>query len=154
MTEALLMVGARVDHLEKTILPALAKGQVVICDRFADSTMAYQGIAGDIGQENVNALHKIAIGNVRPDLTFVLTLSSREGLVRANNRQGEGKEDRFELKGADFQAGVHEAFDFIADTNPDRCVRVETSGEMRDVADKIFALLSARHELTEFARNE
>ena len=98
-TEILLFTAARRDHLEKTIRPALLRGDVVICDRFADSTRVFQGLTrGDL-TETVNRLHDLMIG-VEPDLTLLIDLSPEEGLRRATARQG--KEMRFEDMGLDF----------------------------------------------------
>ena len=142
MTEALLMIAARRDHLEKTILPALARGAVVITDRFADSTMAYQGLAGDLGYETVAQLHQIAIGGQEPELTVILDVPIEEGLKRAGDRSG--NETRFESKGAEYQARVRDAFTEIARNNPNRCVIIPASDAIEIVADAIWRALSVR----------
>lgn len=155
MTEALLMIASRNDHLEKTILPALRGGAVVLCDRFIDSTMAYQGIAGDLGSERINGLHNLVIGDIVPDLTFVLTLSSEAGLARARARgqqdsSGNSSEDRFERKGRNFQEDVHKAFAQLQTLYPDRCIDVDTSGDIEKTSDTILDVIMERYSDAEF----
>ncbi len=135
LCEALLMYTARADHLQRTILPALARGEIVITDRFADSTMAYQGLAGALGEEAVRKLHDVVVGTNDPDLTIILDLSPEDGLKRADGRAG--AETRFESKGADFQARVREAFLKIAENYPQRCAVVDARGSEDDVAARV-----------------
>lgn len=134
LCEALLMYTARADHLERTILPALERGSVVITDRFADSTMAYQGIAGGLGEETVGKLRDIVVGENDPDLTIVLDLPIEEGLKRAGDRGGE---TRFESKGAAYQARVREAFLEIARREPGRCVVIDARGDVEEIAGRV-----------------
>lgn len=134
MSEALLMYAARRDHLEKTIRPARNRGAVVLCDRFADSTMAYQGYAGGLGAETLAALYASVIGDEGPDLTFLLDAPGDEGLARA---APDGSERRFEEKGAAFQSKVREAFLEIAKNAPERCVIVDARGSKDAVAERI-----------------
>lgn len=143
LTEALLMNAARADHLEKTIRPALEAGQVVICDRFCDSTMAYQGIAGSLNVRDVETLQKLVVGETMPDMTLVLTLGYDTGLNRANNR-ADDKETRFEAKGRDYQLAVTRAFEQIACANPDRCVTIDANGSVENVAQTIWHAVSDR----------
>ena len=103
--QALLFAAARIDHLEKTILPALARGAWVVCDRFADSTRAYQGAAGSLPPEFIAALERLTVGPNRPDLTLILDLSPEVGLKRAAERRpGGAPADRFESEGLAFHA--------------------------------------------------
>lgn len=141
MTEALLMYAARRDHLEKTILPALARGAVVITDRFADSTMAYQGYAGDIGVETVAALHRIVVGGHDPDLTIILNASAEDGLRRAD---ASGGETRFEEKGLGFQDAVRNGFLKIAENAPDRCAVIDASASIEDVAARVETVVRGK----------
>ncbi len=135
LSEALLVYASRADHLERTILPALKRGAVVITDRFADSTMAYQGIAGALGEETVQKLHDIVVGGNDPDLTIILDLAVADGLQRAGARGGAtGREERFESKGAAYQEKVRAAYLDIAKAAPDRCIVVDASGD----ADAVF----------------
>ena len=86
LTETLLLYAARADHVARTIKPALAQGQWVICDRFADSSYAYQGAAAGLDRETIRRIESVAIGDFKPDFTLILDLPSEEGLKRANKR--------------------------------------------------------------------
>jgi dTMP kinase len=119
LSEALLVNAARADHVARVIRPALEEGAVVICDRFCDSTMAYQGYAGGLGRAAMEALDALTIPDTRPDLTLVLDLPVDVGLARAAaRRDGEG---RFEGKGAAFHEALRAAFLDIAQREPHRC---------------------------------
>lgn len=142
MTEALLMIAARRDHLERVILPGLSRGAVVITDRFADSTMAYQGIAGDLGAGAAASLHDIVVGDNDPDLTIILDVPVEKGLARAGDR--DGAETRFESKGADFQTRVRDAFLQIAQNNPDRCCVIDATGGIDETAAEIWRVVAKR----------
>jgi len=142
MTEALLMVAARRDHLERVILPALTDGSVVITDRFADSTMAYQGIAGALGRDAARSLHELAVGDHDPDLTIVLDIDVDAGLERAGAR--DNCETRFESKGTDFQRMVREAFLEIAKAHPERCVVVDAGADIETTAGAVWQAVSQR----------
>ena len=141
LTEALLMYASRADHLERTIIPALANGAVVISDRFADSTMAYQGLAGSLGENTVKTLHDIVVGNRDPDLTIILDLPVEHGLKRAVTRGGE---QRFESKGARYQEDVRQAFLEIARREPKRCTLVDARDDVDAVAERVFAAVRSR----------
>lgn len=141
-TEALLMFAARADHLERTINPARARAAVVLCDRFADSSMAYQGIAGALGREAVATLDKLIVGADGPTLTFVLDAPSQEGLKRAGAR-GDG-DNRFEAKGAEYQERVRQAFLEIAKDAPDRCVVINAARDIDTIADDIARITLER----------
>ncbi|MFC2953157.1 dTMP kinase [Marinicaulis aureus] len=142
LTEALLMYASRADHLERTIVPALARGAVVITDRFADSSMAYQGLAGELGEEAVSTLYKLVVGAQGPDLTFILDLAVDEGLKRSGSTGD--TEQRFESKGSAYQEKVRQAFLEIAKREPDRCAVISADGEIMDVAARIGAVIQAR----------
>ena len=139
LTEALLMYASRADHLERTIEPALRRGAAVISDRFADSTMAYQGLAGALGEEAVTSLHKLVVSGREPDVTFVLDMPVAEGLARS--KSAGSSEQRFESKGAEYQEKVRNAFLEIAKRNPVRCVVIDATGSQDDVAKRILAAL-------------
>lgn len=143
LTEALLMYAARADHLARTINPARARGAVVLSDRFADSTMAYQGIAGALGPEAVRTMQTLVVGADGPDLTLVLD-AGESGLARAAVRGGE---DRFERKGAEYQRRVREAFETIAAAEPARCALVRTDRGVDAVSADIAAIVRARLNL-------
>lgn len=131
LSEALMMYAARAEHLEKLIRPALAAGKTVLTDRFADSTMAYQGFAGGLGQARVKLLHDAVVAGDDPDLTLILDAPAAIGLQRAKNRRG--GESRFEEKGADYQERVRDGFLAIARENPQRCRVIDTSGDIESV---------------------
>lgn len=141
ISEALLMNAARAEHLRATINPARADGRIVLCDRFTDSTMAYQGIAGDVGAAAIANLYEIVVGSDGPDLTLILDLSEAEGLQRAAAR-GDDAESRFESKGARYQAAVRAAFLQIADAAPERCRLIDASGSADVVAARIDAAIA------------
>lgn len=128
--EAVLFAVARADHMEETIRPALRKGVWVICDRFIDSTRAYQGSAG-VAPELLDRLDAVAVGSDRPDLTLIFDLPAAEGLARAGARGGDA--DRFE----DDAVSVHEsrraAFLAIAEREPERCVVIDARQDVEVV---------------------
>jgi dTMP kinase len=129
--EALMFSAARHDHLERTIRPALASGTWVVCDRFADSTRAYQGAMGEIDQGIIAALERLVVSSTRPDLTLILDVPAALGLARASGRrQARGEDaDRYERENAAFHGRLRQAFLDIAKREPERCVIVDASGE-------------------------
>ncbi len=143
--QALLFGAARIDHLEKTILPALARGAWVVCDRFANSTRAYQGAAGSLPPEFIAALERLTVGPNRPDLTLILDLPPEVGLKRAAERRpGGAPADRFESEGLVFHATLRRAFLDIAAAEPGRCVVVDAGGSEDEVAAAIWSAVEAR----------
>lgn len=134
MTETLLMYAARADHLERTIRPALEAGRWVLCDRFADSSRAYQGAGGGVAQNFIEQLDATVVGRDQPDLTLIFDLPVEIGLARALGRGG-GSEVRFESKGEAFHQRLREGFSAIAAANPDRCRVIDAGGD----ADAVFA---------------
>jgi dTMP kinase len=143
VTEALLMNAARRDHVVRTIRPALAAGRWVICDRFLDSTLAYQGYAGGVPLATLHALIDAAVGDTRPDLTLVLDLSPETGLARAQGG-GLGGETRFERKGAAFHAAVRDGFRAIVADDPGRCAVIDAGRSADEVAAAIAETVSGR----------
>lgn len=141
-TEALLHFAARNEHLERVIRPALERGRFVLCDRFTDSTMAYQGIVQGLGQGIVSALDTLIVRETRPDLTLVLDLDSQTGLERANGRAGD--EDRYERMGPDFHQRLRSAFLKIASDNSNRCVLIDASGTREEVGEAIWSAVQDR----------
>ncbi|WP_395005339.1 dTMP kinase [Cypionkella sp.] len=135
-TELLLFTAARRDHLEKTIRPALARGEVVICDRFADSSRIYQGLTrGDL-RGTVDALHDLMIG-VEPDLTFLIDIDPGLGLRRAIARAG--SEMRFEGMGLGFLEKARAGFLALATASPQRFRIIDGTGAAEDVAQAVTA---------------
>lgn len=149
VTEALLMNAARRDHVVRTIRPALASGTWVICDRFLDSSRAYQGHAGGMDLADVDALIGIAVDDTRPDLTLILDIDPGSGLARAGGRTSTGAdESRFERKGESFHAAVREGFLRIAADEPKRCVLIDAVPDEEAVARSVAAAVAGRFGLT------
>lgn len=146
LAEALMFSSARHDHLEKKIRPALREGAIVLCDRFADSTRAYQGAVGDIDPALIEALEEIIVRGTRPDLTLILDLPAKEGLARAASRRQEAGDgvDRFEQEDIGFHTKLRDAFRAIADKEPERCRVIDASGGPDEVAHEIWEAISAR----------
>jgi dTMP kinase len=143
--QALLFAAARVDHLDKTILPALDSGAWVVSDRFADSTRAYQGAAGNLPPDFIAGLERLTLGGARPDLTLILDLAPEVGLERAaRRRQGRGGADRFESESLAFHQTLRRAFLDIAAAEPWRCVVIEGSATEGEVAAAIWSAVEAR----------
>lgn len=141
-TEALLMFAARSDHLERTIRPALEAGRWVVCDRFADSSRAYQGAGGGAPAALIEALDKAVVGADQPDLTLVFDLPVEVGLERALER-GEA-ETRFESKGLEFHQRLRDGFRAIAEAHPERCVLIDATGDAEAVAERLWRAVEAR----------
>ncbi|MBL4601969.1 MAG: dTMP kinase [Emcibacteraceae bacterium] len=137
MTEALLHNAARAEHLDKTIKPALDAGKWVISDRYADSTLAYQGYGQGVSVDTLLELHKISTGDFWPGLTIILDGNE---LARAQKREQENtdKEDRYERMGDVFHAKLQASFRDIAEKNPDRCVIVSANGTIEEVAERVW----------------
>lgn len=142
VTETLLMYAARRDHIERVIAPALAEGQWVVCDRFFDSTRAYQGAAGGADMGLISALETAVVGETRPDLTLILDLSPETGLARAQARAG--GEMRFESKGLKFHTALRAAFRDIAAREPERCVLIDADQSIEAVEAAITAAVRDR----------
>jgi dTMP kinase len=142
LSETLLMYAARRDHIERLIAPALERGATVVCDRFFDSTRAYQGAGGGAPAELIAALERQVVGDVRPDLTLILDLPVATGLARAAGRGG--AEARFETKGAAFHERLREAYLEIAAAEPARCVVVSAAGDQDVVAAAVMTAVAAR----------
>ena len=140
-TEILLFSAARRDHLERTIMPALARGVVVICDRFADSTRVYQGAArGDL-RGLVDDIHARVIG-VEPDLTLILDMDPAVALARGLARQS--GEDRFEEMGLAFQERLRAGFQALARDFPDRCALVDANQPPDTIAQDVSHIVGTR----------
>jgi len=143
--EALLFAAARIDHIEATIEPALSAGKFVVCDRYADSTRAYQGARQQLDPRFLRALERVTLGIVRPDLTLIFDLPATEGLARAGIRRGHGESpDRFEGEDLQFHESLRAAFLAIAAAEPERCAVVDASRSEEDVSQAIFSIISNR----------
>jgi dTMP kinase len=140
--EALLLYAARHDHVVRLIEPALNRGVWVVCDRFADSTMAYQGYGRGLPLVDLLALHRVALGDFAPDLTLILDLPVADGLARAARRSGNA--DRFERLDLAFHERLRQGFHQIAVDNPERCVLIDASGDRDSVHHAIIAAVTER----------
>ncbi|QHW32178.1 dTMP kinase [Paenibacillus rhizovicinus] len=142
-TEALLYAAARRQHLTEKVLPALARGEVVICDRFIDSSLAYQGYARGLGVEEVRSINAFAIGDHMPALTFWLDVSPEIGLARIH--AGDGREiNRLDLEGLAFHVAVREGYLRLFEADPDRIVRINAEQTPEFVLNEVLSILNAR----------
>ena len=136
--EALLFAAARTDHLEKTILPAVERGAWVLCDRFLDSSLAYQGSAAGLGIDKVRSINAFGIGDSLPDRTLLLLLT--EGTERARARDA-GSSDRIGGRDTSYHVAVEQAFREIAQAEPDRVRLIDASGDVPTVTSRLLAAL-------------
>ncbi len=143
MSEALLFLAARADHVAETILPALGAGTWVISDRFADSTLAYQGAAGGVPLATLAGLHRLVLGDFQPDLTIILDLPPQTGLARIGARHGQGV-DHFESRSLAYHEALQQGFLAIAADNPGRCVLIDATASREDIAAHIWTVVETR----------
>ena len=141
-TEALLHFAARREHLRSIVWPALKRGDWVISDRFADSTLAYQGYGHGVDRRIFDELYKVAVGDFRPDLTLILDLPIEAGLLRAAARRG--AETRYESLPRDFHARVRAGFLEIAMQDPKRCVMIDATADIDTTAAAIARVVGER----------
>ncbi|HEY3777307.1 MAG TPA: dTMP kinase [Rhizomicrobium sp.] len=144
-SETLLMFAARVDHLARTIRPALAAGRWVVCDRFTDSTYAYQGAGRGLDAKTIAALDNLATCGFMPDLTFILDVPVKTGLSRAGGRHGE--ESRFEQFDKSFHGRLRDFFHALAAREPARCILIDSTAPVEDVSAQIWHVVSTRFGL-------
>jgi dTMP kinase len=142
--ETLLFAAARDDHVRTVIKPALSQGVWVLCDRFSDSTRAYQGRLGKVAPEIMNAMERVTIGNLKPDLTFILDVPVEVGMQRAATRRGGGAPDRFEAEDVKFHQQLRDAYRQIAADEPKRCVLIDANADANTVAASVWAALRNR----------
>ena len=142
MSEALLNYAARFEHVEATVYPALDAGRWVISDRFADSTLAYQGYGHGLDREIIARLHRLVCGGFRPDLTLILDITVEDGLRRSAERKGD--EDRFERMGLDFHERLRAGFLEIADREVERCAVIDASKDLETVERQVRKIVSSR----------
>lgn len=138
----LMMFSARVLHTEKLIQPSLLAGKTVLCDRYTDSTRVYQGYAGNLSLEKIDAVKELSIGRFEPDLTFILDIAPEQGLSRASVRGGEST---FEDKDIAFHRKIREGFLTVAKRNPDRCCIIDAAQDADTIAAQI--LNRVKHQL-------
>lgn len=148
MAELLLYVADRVQHVKKVILPALGAGNIVICDRFSDSTAVYQGVSRGIDGDLIRQVHHLALGGLVPDLTFILDLDPAEGLGRAwreiRNGSRPAAETRFEKERLEFHEKVRHGYLELARREPGRCVVVDAAAPPETVRETILEHLIKR----------
>ena len=146
-TEALLHFAARRDHLVKTIVPALEAGNWVLCDRFADSTIAYQGYGHGVSRRALDQLYDLVSQGLSPDLTFILDLAVDAGLARASRRARAGvaaQEDRYERMDVAFHERLRAGFQEIAAGDPQRCVMLDGARDEDIIFAKIQSIIEER----------
>jgi len=142
LTEALLHFAARREHLSRTVWPAMSEGTWVLCDRFADSTLAYQGYGHGLPSETIEQLYSTTVGAFAPDLTIILDLPVEEGLRRAAARAN--GEDRYERMDRDFHQRLRQGFLDIARAHANRCVVLSALGSLEDVQSRILKAVEVR----------
>jgi dTMP kinase len=142
--ETLLFAAARDDHVRTVIKPALSQGVWVLCDRFSDSTRAYQGRLGKVAPEIMNAMERVTIGDLKPDLTLILDVPVEVGMRRAAARRGSGAPDRFEAEDVKFHQQLRDAYRQIAADEPKRCILIDANADANTVAASVWAALRNR----------
>lgn len=142
ITETMLHFAARREHLVRTILPAIDRGAWVVCDRFADSTMAYQGYGLGVPRDLIEDLYRVVVGEMKPDLTIILDIPPEAGLKRADERQSGGT--RYERMDKAFHARLRDGFIDISRREPKRCVVVDATGSIDTIADTIRQYIETR----------
>jgi len=142
--ETLLFVAARDDHAHAVIKPALEQGIWVLCDRFSDSTRAYQGTLGHVDPRVLNAMERVTIGDLKPDLTVILDVPVEIGMQRAAARRGAAAPDRFEAEDIDFHQKLRDAYRRIAEAEPQRCALIDANADANTVAAKVWTTLRER----------
>jgi dTMP kinase len=142
--ETLLFAAARDDHVRSVILPALSQGTWVLCDRFSDSTRVYQGRVGHVAPEVLNAMERVTIGDLKPDVTIILDVPVEIGMQRAAARRGTSAPDRFEAEDIKFHQQLREAYRQIAATEPERCVLIDATADAATVASNIWTAVRER----------
>ena len=139
--EALLYAAARVQHLKEKVSAELGRGTLVLCDRFVDSSLAYQGFARGLGTEFVAQINSYALKNFMPDLTLFLDIPPKAAFAR---KHGADEDDRIEQLGQDFHAKVYEGYLKLCAMYPERIVRVDCSGSKFATAENIYNILKSR----------
>ncbi|MFN7038949.1 MAG: dTMP kinase [Alphaproteobacteria bacterium] len=146
ITELLLVMAARNEHVLKVIKPALNKGQFVICDRFIDSTIAYQGYGHKIDIETIKKIYGLLIGEFYPDVTFILDAEIEVGLMRAASRNG--LEDRYEKMDLTFHKNLQNGFREIAKHNIERCIILNGAKEINEIHESIIEIMNKKYDLS------
>ncbi len=147
MSEVLLHNAARIEHLAATVRPALETGTWVVCDRFTDSTLAYQGFGHGLDTAAITNLHWLLYKDFKPDLTLILDLDLDAGLARAGSRANGDGEDRYERMGRAFHERLRQGFLEIAGAEPERCTVVDAAGDVETVHARIMAVVCDRLQI-------
>ena len=142
--ETLLFAAARDDHVRTVIQPALGQGTWVLCDRFSDSTRAYQGSLGQVSPIVLNAMQRVTIGDLKPDLTLILDVPVEIGMQRAAARRGNATPDRFEAEDVGFHQRLRDAYRRIAEEEPRRCALIDADADADTVATRVWSVLRER----------
>jgi dTMP kinase len=146
MSEALMFNASRRQHINKIIFPSLKKGNIVLCDRFIDSTIVYQGYAGSIEQLILKDLHKKFCYNLYPDLTFFLDLDASLGLKRTRKRSDYKEENRFENFGLDYHNKISKGFNNLANNNKERIITIDASQSIEQISKNIINSINLKLE--------
>ena len=146
MSEALMFNASRRQHINKIIFPSLDKGNIVLCDRFIDSTIVYQGYAGSIEQSILKDLHKKFCYNLYPDLTFFLNLDASLGLKRTRKRSDYKEENRFENFGLDYHNKISKGFNNLANNNKERIITIDASQSIEQISKNIINFINLKLE--------
>ncbi|WP_372930827.1 dTMP kinase [Methyloceanibacter sp.] len=144
LAEAVMFAVARGDHVDTAIKESLQEGKWVVCDRFVDSTRAYQGVTGGVPRGLINALEQLTVGALSPDVTFILDLPADEGLARAQARAEGAEPDRFEGQELMTHERIRRAFLDIAEEEPGRCIVVDASQPEAMVAEDVWEAVLRR----------
>ncbi|QMS85228.1 dTMP kinase [Candidatus Xianfuyuplasma coldseepsis] len=139
-TEALLYAASRSQHFTEVVVPALEKGQIVICDRFIDSSLAYQGYARNLGIDEVFEINRFGIGNKLPDVTIFIDVPPKVGLKRVFDNTGR-KVDRLDLESVEFHEKVYQGYLLLADKFKDRFVVVDGTNDVETVVEDTIQIL-------------
>lgn len=145
-TETVLFYAARLDHMNRLIRPSLREGRHVVCDRFADSTLVYQGAGKGIAPEYIRMLHHLTLGNSMPDLTLIFDIDPQEGLKRAQSRNGD--ETRFESMDLDFHHRIRGGFLSLAKEEPGRCVVIDAAQDKIALHRQVIEVVNTHLGLT------
>ncbi len=135
-TEALLYAAARAQHVEQVIKPAVAQGKIVLCDRFIDSSLAYQGVGRGLGLDAIMTINRFAIGDAMPHKTFFLDFPPHLAFERMSKRR---ELDRLEMQDEAFYLKLYEGFDLLAQRDPQRILRMDVSGDKFSTREKVYA---------------
>ena len=142
-TELLLFTASRAQLTRERILPAIAKGEIVLCDRFMDSTTVYQGVARNIDSQAVAAINRFAVGEARPDLTILIDLSPEVGMARVHARS-DGQLDRIEQEAIEFFQAVRAGYLKLAESEPERFLVLDGSASVEVLEQQIWAAVQPR----------